>query len=213
MRLALAAGDAEQTREGTERRTGSGADECPATVLSVTSAPTAISWMQAPSAAWIAYEACGVDLEALREERNRAEGRAVPRARIPSTSASPHGVSRLARDRARFHRFNAEYRHPPRPSFSNERGDPQLETGRCRPAGLPTRGMTRRTRDEEGNGRTDEEGDGQEPRARRVAAVGSWRGGATEAVGSARPQYCWAQAGSCTAIASTVRSPARPAPS
>ncbi len=71
--------------------------------------------------------------------------------------------------------------------------------------------MTRRTRDEEGNGRTDEEGDGQEPRARRVAAVGSRRGGA-HGRRVCPPQYCWAQAGSCAAIVSTVRSPARPAP-
>ena len=50
----------------------------------------------------------------------------------PSTSASPH-------DRARFARFDAKDRHPQRRSFSNERGDPRLKTGRSRPAGLPTR--------------------------------------------------------------------------
>ena len=33
---------------------------------------------------------------------------AAERRPIPSTSASPHGVRRLARDRARFHRFDAE---------------------------------------------------------------------------------------------------------
>ena len=63
--------------------------------------------------------------------QHRAGGQAVPGARI-STSASPH-------DRARFDRFDAKDRHPQRRSFSNERGDPQLETGRSRPAGLPTR--------------------------------------------------------------------------
>ena len=86
----------------------------------------------------------------------------------------------------------------------------QLETGRGRPAGRTTdEGMTRRARDEEGNGtngrrrgrsgaaRTARRGRrqsaGRRPRSRRVCP----------------PQYCWAQAGSCAAIVSTVSPPGR----
>ena len=115
MRVALAAGDAEQTGEGTERRTGfwsrrvssdgpvrdAGTDGN----LPDAGAKRRVDRTRSP---------VGVDLDALREERNRAGGQAVPGARIPSTSASPHGVRRLARDRDRFHRFDPEDRHPPR---------------------------------------------------------------------------------------------------
>ena len=63
--------------------------------------------------------------------QHRAGGQAVPGARI-STSASPH-------DRARFPPLRREGPAPATPLVSNERGDPQLEIGRSRPAGLPTR--------------------------------------------------------------------------
>ena len=66
---------------------GSGADECPATVLCVTPAPTAISRMQAPSAAWIAHEALW-GWTSMRCERNEIEPEVRP-FRVPGSQARP----------------------------------------------------------------------------------------------------------------------------
>lgn len=92
-------------------------------------------------------------LDALREERNRAGGHAVPGSRIRSTYVSPRGVRRLGRDRARLPPLRRRRTgNPPRPFVLRTKA-PLSETGRGRPAGLSTRELTRRIRKEEGNGR------------------------------------------------------------
>ena len=113
--------------------------------------------------------------------------------------ASPHGVRRLARDRARLHRFDAETGKPPRPLILEWRRPP-----RSRPRSA---GQTANEGSEEKNtgrkGERTKEGTVTEPRRARRGCRQSL-GKTAEAIGS----VCLNR-GTRQAVASTVRPPGR----